>query len=166
MTSSGPSHYREDMGAESNMSLAIAGYPRESGTDGADHRLNISVVFTSVESTLMALKEAGCLASSLGARITLLAPQLVPYPLPLESPPVPVEFNERRFRVITGKSPVETSVHIYLCRDRFQMLRSVLAPGSILILGGRTRRWWPTRDEALARKLRRAGFEVIFKRTE
>jgi hypothetical protein len=173
MTSSGPNHYPQDVGAESNMSLAIAktlvpatGYPRESGPEETDHRLNISVVFTSVESTLTALKEAGTLASSLAARITLLVPQLVPYPLSLESPPVLVEFNERRFRVIAGQSSVETSVRIYLCRDRFQTLRSVLGPGSIVILGGRTRRWWPTRDESLARQLRRAGFEVIFKPTE
>ncbi len=49
-------------------------------------KLNISVVFTSVKATLAALKEAGDLASSLGGRITLIVPQIVPYPLPLESP--------------------------------------------------------------------------------
>jgi hypothetical protein len=129
------------------------------------HRLNIAVVFTSVSSTLAALKEAGNLANSLGSRITLVVPQVVPYTLPLESPLVPLEFNENRFRVMASKSPVETSVRIYLCRDRFQTLTSVLNPGSILVLGGR-KRWWPTKDEALARQLRRAGYEVLFKETE
>jgi hypothetical protein len=155
------------------MSLAIAktlvpatGRPVEPGLEGREHRLNISVVFTSVESTLTALREAGMLANSLGAQITLLVPQVVPHPLPLESPPVLMEFNERRFRVIAGQSSVETRVLIYLCRDRFQTLNSVLGPGSIVILGGRKRRWWPTRDEALAKSLRRAGCEVIFKETE
>jgi hypothetical protein len=127
--------------------------------------LDIAVVFTSVDSTLAALKEAGNLANSLGARITLVVPQTVPYPLPLESPPVPVEFNENRFRVMASKSPVETSVHIYLCRDRFDALTSVLKAGSIVVLGGR-KRWWPTKDETLAWQLRRAGFEVLFKETE
>jgi hypothetical protein len=134
--------------------------------EGTDHRLNISVVFTSVESTLAALKKAGAMASGLGARITLLVPQVVPHPLPLESPPVLVGFNERRFRVIAGESSVETQVQVYLCRDRFQTLTSVLGPGSIVILGGCKRRWWPTRDEALAKSLKRAGFEVIFTQTE
>ena len=154
------------------MSLAIekilvpaTGHLAPPRVEGADRGLNISVVFTSVESTLAALKEAGTLASSLGARITLLVPQVVPYPLPLETPPVLVEFNERRFRVIASQSPVETSVHIYLCRDKFQTLTSVLSPGSIVVLGGR-KRWWPTRDEVLARELRRAGCEVIFKETK
>ena len=113
------------------MSLAIekllapgTGHPAPPIGEEADQKLNIAVVFTSVESTLAALKEAGNLASSLGARITLVVPQVVPYPLPLETPPVLLDFNERRFRVIASESPVETSVHIYLCRDRLETLAS------------------------------------------
>jgi len=154
------------------MSLAIekilapaTGRPARPIEEAADQKLNISVIFTSVESTLAALKEAGNLANSLGARIMLVAPQIVPYPLPLETPPVLIEFNENRFRVMASESPVETSVQIYLCRDRFETLTSVLKPGSIVVLGG-PRRWWPTKDQRLARRLRRAGYEVIFKETE
>lgn len=77
-------------------------------------KLNIAVGFTSVEATLAALRRAGLLASSLGARITLHVPQLVPYPLPLERPPVLLDWNQRRFRVIAGASPVETVVRLYL----------------------------------------------------
>ncbi len=102
------------------------------------------------------------MAISLGASITLLVPQVVGYALPLESPPVLVEFNERRFRQIASQSPVETNVQIYLCRNKFETLASVLTSRSLVVVGGRKRRWWPTRDEALARDLRRAGHEVIF----
>lgn len=154
------------------MSLAVekilipaTGRPTRPAAEEADQKLNITVVFTSVESTLAALKEAGHLANSLGARIRLVVPQVVPYPLPLESPPVLVEFNENRFRVLASESPVETSVQIYLCRDRFETLAAVLKPGSIVVLGGR-KTWWPTRDKSLAGKLRRAGYEVVFKETE
>ena len=131
----------------------------------AENKLNISVVFTSVEATLAALKEAGELANSLGARLTLLVPQVVPYPRPLESPPVLLEFSENRFQGLASQSPVETTVQIYLCRDKLQTLTTVLTPGSIVIVGGR-RKWWPTQEEALARQLRRSGYEVIFKETE
>ena len=44
--------------------------------------LNIDVIFTSIETTLAALRQAGTLAHKLGARITLVVPQVVPYPLP------------------------------------------------------------------------------------
>jgi hypothetical protein len=76
-----------------------------------------------------------------------------------------VEFNENRFRVMASESLVETSVQVYLCRDRLEALTSVLKPGSIVVLGGK-KRWWRTKDERLARKLRRAGYEVLFKETE
>jgi hypothetical protein len=154
------------------MSLAIekilvpaTGQPSRPPVEEAGQRLNIAVVFTSVEATLAALKEAGALASSLGARITLLVPQIVPYPLALETPPVLIEFNERRFRLIASRSPVETTVQIYLCRDPLETLTRALRAGSIVVLGG-PRRWWPTREKKLARQLRRAGHEVVFKETE
>ena len=154
------------------MSLAIekvlrpaTGRPAQPTRVDADQQLNIAVVFTSVESTLAALKEAGNLAGSLGARITLVVPQVVPFPLPLETPPVLVEFNENRFRVMASESLVETSVQIFLCRDRFETLAAVLKPGSIVVVGGR-KRWWPTKDETLARQLRGAGYEVLFKETK
>jgi len=153
------------------MSLAIekllapvTGHPAQQKVERRD-QLNIAVVFTSVESTLAALKEAGTLAQSLGAQITLLVPQVVPYPLPLESPPVLVDFNEKRFHVIASQSPVKTTVCIYLCRDQIETLRGVLRPGSIVVIGGR-KRWWPTREARLAHKLRKCGHEVLFKETE
>ena len=62
------------------------------------------------------------LANRLSCRITLVVPQVVPFPLPLSSPPVLLDWNERRFRVIASQSPVETEVQIYLCRDRLEML--------------------------------------------
>ena len=172
MTSSGLNEYSLDVEGRNNMSLAIekilvpaTGLPGRPPAEETEKKLSIAVVFTSVDATLAALKEAGALARSLGARITLLVPQVVPYPLPLESPPVLVEFNERRFRVIASESPVETNVNIYLCRDPFETLTSVLKPGSIVVLGGQ-KRWWPTKDELLARQLRRAGYEVFFKETK
>src|SRR3984957_6162689 len=127
---------------------------------GAPVRLDISVVFTSVNATLGALKEAGNLAKSLGARITLIVPQIVPYPLPLASPPVPVDFSERRLWVIANNCRVETRVSIYLCRDALETLQSVLQPHSLVVLGSR-KRWWPTAEKRLAAKLRRAGHEVV-----
>ena len=118
------------------------------------------MVFTSIEATLSALKEAANLASSLGGRITLIVPQIVPYPLPLASPPVLIDFSERRLRVIASNSRVETRVSIYLCRHPLETLRSVLKPHSLVVIGSR-KSWWPTAEKRLAAKLRRFGHEVI-----
>src|SRR5258708_5794085 len=105
MTSSGPPQYPRIEGGQQNMALAIESVPHVAV--GADREFNIAVVFTSVPATLVALREAGNLADSLGARITLVVPQVVPFPAPLETPPVLHEFNEARFRVMASMSPVE-----------------------------------------------------------
>jgi len=126
----------------------------------AESTLEIAVVFTTVHSTLAALKKAGVLASELSARITLVVPQVVPYPLPLTNPPVPLAFNERMFRVIAGQSSIETSVRLYLCRDSLDTVLAVLPPHSLVVLGARARGWLSP-ERRLARKLRRAGHEVV-----
>jgi hypothetical protein len=137
--------------------------PVEAGTP--EQQLDITVLFTSVAATLAALRRAGELASRLNGRIMLVVPQVVPFPLPLTSPPVLVEFNERRFRVIAEQSPVQTNVQVYLCRDQYVTLESVLAPRSLVVIGIR-KRWWPTAEERLASRLRRAGHEVVITTTE
>ena len=127
---------------------------------------NISVIFTSMEWTVPALREAGILATTLGARITLLAPQVVPYPLPLDRPPVLLDWNVKRFHVMAGESAVDTSVRLCLCRDSAETVERALSPKSTVVIGG-PNRWWPfTRVKRLARKLRRAGHDVVFTQTE
>ena len=128
-------------------------------------QLIISVIFTTVESTLAALRKASSLANRLSARITLVVPEVVPYPLPLDRPPVRHEWNARRLRLIASDRPVETTVRIYLCRDPLDTLLTVLTPRSLVVLGGSKRWRWPTREKKLARRLRRAGHEVIFTET-
>jgi hypothetical protein len=142
------------------MIAPVTGPPARPFTEETGSKLDISVVFTSVDATLAALKEAGNLARSLGGRITLIVPQIVPYPLPLTSPPILVDFNERRLRVIASDCRVETRVSIYLCRDALETLRSVLKPNSLVVVGTR-KRWWPTAEKRLAKKLRCLGYEVV-----
>jgi hypothetical protein len=133
--------------------------------DESEHSLDVAVVFTTAAATVAALRMADALASQLGACIRMLVPQVVPYPLPLQSPPILLDFSEQRFREIALESGVGTTVQIYLCRDKLETLQSVLAPRSVVVIGGQ-RRWWPTREARLARKLRRAGQEVIFAEME
>lgn len=160
------------MGERNEMSLAFerrvapaTGRRTPARSGDSEHRLDVAVVFTSAAATIAALRKAGALADRLSARITLVVPQVVPYPLPLESPPVLLDFSEQRLREIASESPVETTVQIYLCRDGLETLKAVLTPRSLVVIGGR-RRWGPTREKALARRLRRAGHEVIFTETE
>ena len=135
-------------------------YPENPPAEETSHKLEVAVVFTSVEPTLRALKQAGALAERMESRITLLVPQVVPYPLPLTSPPVLVDFSERRFSLLASQTQVETTVCIYLCRDPWDALQLALKARSLVLIGG-SKAWWPRPEKRLARRLRRAGHEVI-----
>jgi hypothetical protein len=123
--------------------------------------MHVAVVLTSTEATIGALRQAAGLARGLNVCITLLAPRVVPYALPLDRPPVSREFTEQYLRRIASQSPVETRVCACLCRDKLQALTAALAPHSIVVIGGRRRWLWPTAEQRLARKLRCFGHEAI-----
>lgn len=87
MTSSGLSEYALKVEGQNVRSPAIQkiliparALPTQAGAKEADHRLNISVVFMSVDSTLSSLKDAGTVANSLGPQIKLLVPWFWPTP--------------------------------------------------------------------------------------
>ncbi len=133
--------------------------PADAG-DPSQGKLELTVLFTGLSFTLQALEKANALAQDLHARIRLLVPQVVPYPLSLERPPVLLEFNEHRFRALVADQPIETRVEIFLCRDLHGLLAEILPNRSTVLIGGR-KRWWRTQEERLARRLCRQGHEAI-----
>ncbi len=140
--------------------IPAIGLPAFPKRDETNRRLEIVVVHSSVQATLTALTRAADLAKGLNARLRLVMMNVIPYPLPLDRPPVRRDFNERRLVEIASASPIETTVHLCMCRQRLETLIALLRPHSLVVIGGR-KTWWPTKEEKLARELRRAGYEVI-----
>lgn len=134
--------------------------PQTPEVSAATCPLEVTVIFTGLKATTYALQCAAKLANNLHGRIRLVVPQVVPFALPLESPPVLVRFQEERFRKLACELPVETRVEIYLCRNADDLLMERLDPRSAVVIGAR-KHWWPTREKALERKLRRKGHEVM-----
>ncbi|MCU1336258.1 MAG: hypothetical protein JWO19_1839 [Bryobacterales bacterium] len=132
-------------------------YPADSG-----RKLDVKVIFTDLRRTAVALTAARNLARTLSARITLMVTQVVPYPLPLADPPVSVEFTERLIESMTeGCDDADTTIEIYLCRDRCETVRRALPPDSVVIVGARKWPWWPSWERNLTRILRRDGCRVL-----
>ena len=105
------------------------------------------MVFTSVESTLAALKEAGNLANSLGARITLVVPQVVPYPAPSRNAAGPGGVQREPLSGDGKRKPGgDERTNLSCAAIASKRWPAVLKPGSIVVVGGR-KRWWPTKDE-------------------
>jgi hypothetical protein len=126
------------------------------------HRvLEVNVLFTTIKGTLSALRMASKLADNLGARIRVIVPQVVPFPLPLSHSLIKPEFTARTVRTITSKHAVETDIQVCLCRQTRDAALSVLKPSSLVVIGGR-RRLWPTEETRTAEWLGRQGHQVLF----
>jgi hypothetical protein len=127
---------------------------------GTGHKLEMAVVFTSPRSTVAALHLAAALMKGLDGRIALIYAQSIPYPLPLEKPPILIDFTRQRLHAISNVSTVGVTPHIVLCRFRFEALVNILKPYSLIVIGCRKSRW-PNWEKRLARKLKRSGYEVL-----
>jgi hypothetical protein len=130
----------------------------------ADPSLPITVVYTTLEATLAALKASAVLARDLEVTLGLIVTEVVPFRLPLDQPRGSVEFLKRRQEALVAQAGLEggeISVQICICRDRKEALGRLLPEPSLIILGGR-RRWWPTREQRLETFLARLGHQVVF----
>jgi hypothetical protein len=136
--------------------------PLGSGLPELGAKLEIQLVFTGFRAAKSALSWATRYTRDLGARITILAAQVVPYPLPLEKPPVDVALLERGLGALAAAQPLETAIQIYLCRDRWETIRNALPRESTVIVSGRKRWWRPSAEQRFARLLRRDGHRVMF----
>lgn len=125
----------------------------------------VVVLFTSTSRTLKALEPARSLAKTLGSPIVVLATPVIPYALQLEEPHIPFDFTIGQFTKTAEQFPEHIAVVAYRCRDRLETLKQVLPPDSPVLIGIR-KRWWPTCDEQLARKLGCAGYSVTLVETE
>ncbi len=126
--------------------------------------LTVTVIFTDRKGTQAALRMASNLAKGLDARIRFLVAEGVPFHFPLDSPPVSPDFLERRHLQLISESELdadEVRIEIFLCRSRKECLRQVLRPGSLVVVGGRSR-CWLNEARTVERWLCRLGHHVIF----
>jgi len=125
-------------------------------------QLPVYVLATSSDGTRTALAAARSHARDLNARIVMLVPHVVPYARSIEHPVVSPDFVADRFRSLARELSLEVSIHVCLCRPQDAALAPLVPEDAVILLGGRARRWWRTREQRLAHALRRAGHRVLF----
>jgi hypothetical protein len=124
-------------------------------------KLEIDVIYTDCEATLAAIRYAARLATSLHARIRIVLPAIVPYPLTLDECPVCEAHHRRLLSTVADGIRIETVAEIVRCRE-YADLNRAMPPHSIVVVG-RCRRWW--RQWSVGNRLERAliagGHNVI-----
>lgn len=124
--------------------------------------LSVYVLATSASGTRAALRAASSYARGLDACIVLLVPHVVPYAQALEHPADSVDFVADRFRELAVEIGVDVSIRVCLCRPQSAALAPLIPRDGAILIGGRTRRWWPTHEQRLARTLMKTGRRVLF----
>jgi hypothetical protein len=129
-----------------------------------DPKLGVTVIHTTPEGTVVALRAGADLVKHLDGRLTLFAPEVVPFLLPLEEPNVAIDFMKKRYRELVASAGIvdqDVTIRILLCRDRAGALKQALAPHSLIVVGGSTR-WWRRAERKLAHWLQTQGHHVVF----
>jgi len=131
--------------------------------------LQLNVIFTGQSATRAALKKAGQLAGGLDALIRVIVLKAVPYPLPIDTPPVAMRFDRERMLAFVSENSDDPSVLMCYCRDEADALLYLLETNppslrsnSIVVIAGKKRRWLPTKEQVIAGKLEEAGHRVVF----
>jgi hypothetical protein len=117
------------------------------------------VPYTTSELTSAALTAVAAFTGNLGVHVLLVAVQIVPFPLPLNRPPVSLSFVEQKLRAAACEIELPVITQVVIARDREVAFDRAISPGSLVVLATK-KRWWPTQQVKLARLLARAGHSV------
>ena len=121
----------------------------------------VYVLATTVDGTRAALTAAVPLARGSRARLVVLVPQIVPYPLAVDGPTDATVFTERRYRDLVHEADGEADVKVYLCRTPNDILHTI-PPASTVVVGGASGAVLLSREERLSRQLTRLGYHTVF----
>lgn len=121
--------------------------------------LSVAVLHCSLTGTRAALMVAQhWLRTAAGTHLLVL--QVVPSSSPLSNVPAQLKSTIRRVGALASSLETKPELRIFLCRDRFETLRRVLQPHSLVLVGGRADRVM-MKEGPLARALRDDGHEVL-----
>ena len=122
----------------------------------------VYVMATTFKGTRAALDTAIPLARGSRARLMIVVPQIVPYPLPIDAPAEPTPFAAERYRSLLHQLHAEAEVRVCLCRHQDDVILQMLPSHATVVVGGPAGTWHASREERLARRLTHLGHHVVF----
>ena len=102
------------------------------------------------------------LTGGLDAQVVLLLPRLASFAGGFD--PASQERNALvdEHRALAADVGVHVKVLFCVCHRHDDVVHQMLRRWSLVVLGGRKRIWWPTREERLASRLTKEGYPVVF----
>ena len=119
----------------------------------------VNIPYTTPELTRVALRHVAA-RGDLNVHVSLVDIQVVPFPCPLDQPPINGEFSEHRLRELFKEAGLPGRTAVLYTRDWLEGFLSVLEPRSLVVMAIHKRRW-RTRETKRARALSKAGHQVM-----
>jgi hypothetical protein len=120
------------------------------------------VLATTDEGTRCALTSAKRLTDGHDARIVLLVPAPIARGVPVERPGVESGELVEKHRALAASVGLHVTVLACVCRRIDDVVHSMLDRSTLIIFGGRSRAWWPSREQRLVTRLTAEGYPVVF----
>jgi hypothetical protein len=122
----------------------------------------VHVLATTTEGTTCALGSAKRLAGGLDAQVVLLVPRVMHGGAFFDPSGHERTTLVDQHRALAAEVGVHASVLFCVCHRYDDVAHQLLGRSSLLIVGGRKRVWWPTREERLVSRLSAEGYAVVF----
>jgi hypothetical protein len=120
------------------------------------------VLATTVEGTRCAMANAKQLTDGLDGRIILIVPRLKSLSIPFDLASDDRTAIGEEHRTLAASAGADVTVLLCVCERLDDVVHQMLGRSSLVIVGGRTKTWWPSREQRLARRLTGQGYPVVF----
>lgn len=121
----------------------------------------VHVVFTSIDDTLAAARVGHRIATAMGVPLKVVHFRTVPCGMSVEHPAGVSPIETDQFVEQLRNEGIEARARVYLCRHERRAIPMAFKRRSIVVIGGRHRRW-PTAEERLRQHLEAADHFVVF----
>jgi len=102
------------------------------------------------------------LTEGLDARVVLLVPRIKSFSVPFDPASDEGTGLIDEHRAQAANVGVHVTVLFCVCQRYDDVIRQMLSRCSLLVVGGRRRVWWPSREERLVSRLFAKGYPVVF----
>ena len=121
----------------------------------------VQVVATTVPGTKAAVRAATALAKGLDSRVNVIAPRRLPSDGSLDQQSAAGRAFAQEIMELPEAASARVRVLPCVCR-RLSDVVQLLTPRALVVIGGRSYRWWSSREQRLAHTLTAAGYRVVF----
>ena len=122
----------------------------------------VHVLATTPEGTRCALETARRLTQGVAGQVALFVPRLTTFAAPFDASSGERAAMVDAYQAIAADVGVHVTTLFCVCKRLDDVVHQLLGTSGLVIVGGRRRAWWPSREERLVDRLSGEGYAAVF----